>query len=200
MWKRLFRPKPQSRPAITIVSGLPRSGTSMMMRMLAAGGMPILTDHQRQADADNPYGYYELEAVKNIQEDPSFLEHAHGKAFKMVSPLLYHLPKDKRYKVIFMRRNLKEILASQQLMLQRRGKTPPPEEDAHLEHLFQKHLHEIEAWLGQQAHIEVLYVDYNAVIRDPAPWAQAVNRFLGGGLDVESMAASVDTTLYRNRV
>ena len=114
--------KVRNKKEIIVVSGLPRSGTSMMMQMLEAGGLPIVTDHIRKADEDNPRGYYELEKVKKIKEDPSWLADCHGKAFKMVSALLYFLPKSRKFKVIFMKRNIEEMLASQRLMLMRLGK------------------------------------------------------------------------------
>ena len=104
---------------ITIVSGLPRSGTSMMMRMLEAGGMEVVTDNIRKANGDNPHGYFEFEKVKKIKEDSSWLDETFGKVFKMVSMLLYELPSDKNYKIIFMKRNMKEIMASQRIMLKK---------------------------------------------------------------------------------
>lgn len=110
---------------VVIVSGLPRSGTSMMMSMLKAGGMELLVDSQRKADDDNPKGYYELEKVKNLRHDNSWLNEASHKAVKVISILLYQLPEDIRYKIIFIKRNLDEVLASQQLMLERRGNSLP---------------------------------------------------------------------------
>ncbi|GIX47677.1 MAG: hypothetical protein KatS3mg131_1888 [Candidatus Tectimicrobiota bacterium] len=196
MWPWRRHPRP-SREVI-IVSGLPRSGTSMMMRMLAAGGMAVLTDHQRPPDEDNPRGYFELEAAKRIKEDASFLAQAQGKAVKLVSALLYYLPADRPYRVIFMERHLAEVLASQKKMLQRRGK-PVAEDDARMAQVFAKHLAEVKAWLAQQPHIACLYVSYHQVIAAPQAQARAVNRFLGGGLDVKRMAQAVEAALYRNR-
>src|SRR5437868_1127771 len=111
---------------LTIVSGLPRSGTSMMMRMLEAGGMPVLTDKVRSADEDNPNGYFEFEAVKRTKQDASWLDDSGGRAVKMVYRLLYDLPVNRNYRVLFMRRNLKEVLASQREMLRRKD----PDADA----------------------------------------------------------------------
>src|SRR5882762_6422917 len=113
MWKHFFRLRPTTLPYITIVSGLPRSGTSMMMSMLGAGGMSLVVDDRRVPDVDNPRGYHELESVKHLKEDASFLNDAHEKAVKIISKLLYDLPKDKHYRILFMRRDLSEILASQ---------------------------------------------------------------------------------------
>src|ERR1700730_18485992 len=91
---------------IIIVSGLPRSGTSLMMQMLDRGGVEVVTDNLRTADTDNPKGYYEFEQVKTIKRDTTWLPATRGKAFKMVSQLLYHLPPVETYRVIFMERGL----------------------------------------------------------------------------------------------
>lgn len=183
---------------ITIVSGLPRSGTSMMMRMLDAGGMDVVVDHMRKPDEDNPVGYYEFEKVKKIKEDVSWLDGVKDKVVKMISVLLYDLPSNNHYKVIFMKRNMQEILASQRRMLERRG-TEDENSDEKMERFFQKHIAEIEGWLRTQAHIDVLYVDYNDAVKDPMKSAQQVNAFLDNTLNMEKMAAAVDKLLYRNR-
>jgi hypothetical protein len=170
----------------------------MMMHMLAAGGMDIVTDHIRQADADNPQGYFELEKVKNIKEDASFLDHTHGKAFKMVSMLLRDLPLNKRYNIIFMRRDMTEVLASQHFMLERRGKGTSID-DQEMARRFAIHLDAITAWLDAQPHMDVLYMHYNDVMRHPLASAEQVQRFLRNRLDPHKMAAVVDQALYRNR-
>jgi hypothetical protein len=198
MWKHLYGPKKETPLYITIVSGLPRSGTSMMMRMLEAGGMEVVIDNVRQADADNPYGYYEFEKVKKIKEDASFLEETHGKAFKMVSLLLYELPKAKQYKIIFMKRNIDETLASQKVMLGRGGKGVE-EDNIGMKRAFENHIHQITLWLAQQEHTDVMYVNYHDVLEDALASAQAINQFLGNRLDVRKMAAIVDQALYRHR-
>jgi len=198
MSKQLFGLEKTASAAITIVSGLPRSGTSMMMRMLEVGGMEVMTDNIRQADADNPLGYYELEKVKRIQEDATFLDDAHGKAFKMVSMLLRHLPPHKDYKIIFMRRDLQEVLASQKIMLARRGKDTSGDDQEMARH-FAKHLDDMAAWLATQQHMDVMYVGYHDVFRHPLRSAETVNRFVGHRLDPHKMAAVVEPTLYRNR-
>ena len=184
---------------IAVVSGLPRSGTSMMMKMLEAGGLALLTDGQREADEDNLGGYYELEQVKKVAQDSSWLEEAKGRAVKVISRLLYDLPKTYNYRVIFMLRNLDEVLASQQQMLQRRGRADGGVGDEELKRLFQKHLDEISKWLGQQANFAVLYLSYNEVLSQPGPKAQEVARFLGGELDAVRMSGVVDQRLYRQR-
>jgi hypothetical protein len=183
---------------ITIVSGLPRSGTSMMMRMLDAGGMDVVVDHVRKPDEDNPVGYYEFEQVKKIKEDASWLDSVKGKVVKMISMLLYDLPSNNHYKVIFMNRNMQEILTSQRTMLERRG-AKDESSDEEMERFFNKHLVDIERWLHDQDHIDVLYVDYNDAVKDPVKSAQQVNAFLDNTLNVEKMAAAVDGLLYRNR-
>jgi hypothetical protein len=183
---------------IVIVSGLPRSGTSMMMKMLEAGGLAILTDNVRSADEDNPKGYYEFEPVKQIEHDKSWLPTARGKVVKMISALLRHLPLEYRYRVIFMRREMAEVLASQRQMLMRRGEVAK-EDDERMAALFERHLAEVEAWLGQQTNVRVLFVSYNNILVDPRGQIRAVNEFLGGGLDADAMAAVVDRALHRQR-
>lgn len=185
---------------IIVVSGLPRSGTSMMMQMLEAGGMPLVTDHIRIPDEDNPRGYYEFEKVKKIKEDDSWLENCHGKAFKMVSPLLYYLPLDKKYKVILMRRKMQEILASQKVMLQRLGRESSDVSDEEMAKKFEKHLRDVEDWLARQNKIEVIYIDYNEVIQEPHENTRLVSRFLGGRLNADKMAEVAERSLYRKRI
>ena len=191
----------QTSDAITIVSGLPRSGTSMMMNMLQAGGMELLADGIRTADEDNPKGYFELERVKKVKEDSSWLGEAKGKVVKAISQLLYDLPTDGsyHYKVLFVRRNLDEILASQKKMLIRRGTYKPEVQDEDMRRMFLVHLDEVTEWLKQQSCFEVLYVNYNRMLDDPTDKIEAINRFLGGAMDTSAMAAAIDQALYRNR-
>lgn len=184
---------------VTIVSGLPRSGTSMMMRMLEAGGMEVLTDNIRAADDDNPEGYYEFERVKQVKHDRAWLEDAKGKVVKMVSALLIELPHEYTYKVVFMRRKMEEILASQQRMLTRQGKPTQSVGDDRMAAMFEKHLKQIAAWITQQQNMDAIYVDYNQMLQQPLVQASAVNSFLGSGLDEASMVSIVDPALYRQR-
>jgi hypothetical protein len=184
---------------LTIVSGLPRTGTSMMMRMLEAGGIPVMTDHIRTPDDDNPNGYYEFEAVKHTKQDPSWLQGSDGKAVKMVYRLIYDLPQDRSYRVLFMVRNLKEVLSSQRVMLERNGAATNDVRDERLEDLFSSELNSFFAWVSRQSHIELIRVDYNRIQEDPLPELERVNGFLGGTLDIAAMAAVVDKSLYRNR-
>lgn len=186
------------RDFIAIVSGLPRSGTSMMMKMLEAGGMAVVVDNQRVADEDNPQGYYELEKVKQIKEDPNWIDTVQGKAVKVVSMLLFALPTNRKYRVVLMRRDLEEILASQRVMLERNG-VENDFDDGEMRTLFSKHLGELEHWLQGQEHISCLEVGYKDVLGNPEKNARLINGFLGGGLDVDAMVRSVDQTLYRQR-
>lgn len=183
---------------ISIVSGLPRSGTSLMMKMLEAGGMELVVDHIRKADEDNPLGYFEFEKVKKIREDASWLEDTQGKVFKMISMLLYDLPPDRQYKVIFIKRKMAEVLASQRKMLDRKG-TRGANDDEEMGRLYEKHLAEIEKWLGEQKNMEVLYVSYNDFIERPLENLQDVNRLFENRLDIEKMRGVVDKSLYRQR-
>ena len=184
---------------VTVVSGLPRSGTSLMMQMLAAGGMSVLTDQVRAPDADNPRGYYEFEPVKQTRQDPSWLTAAPGKAVKMVHLLLYDLPRGYSYRVILMRRRLDEVLASQRAMLERQGKKGANLPDPQLAKVFQGQLEKLDQWLPTQPNFRVLSVSYNELLQDPAAAARAVNRFLDGRLDVDAMTRAVDPALYRQR-
>lgn len=184
---------------LTIVSGLPRSGTSMMMQMLDQGGMPALTDHVRTADEDNPKGYYEFEAVKRLSEDASWVAAAQGKVVKMVYRLLYDLPSSHEYRVVFMRRDLREVISSQEVMLERSGKPSgdvPPDK---LSAIYEKELRDVESWLERQPNFQVLYVNHREVLEHPQEVAESLNAFLGGGLDVAAMAAVPDRGLYRKR-
>ena len=187
------------RKTIIIVSGLPRSGTSMMMRMLETGGIQVLTDSIRKSDEDNLRGYYEFERVKQIEHDQSWLEDAEGKAVKMISSLLTHLPPDRSYRVVFMRRKMEEILASQKRMLVRRGEPTDTVNDDRMATLFGRHLRKMETWLGQQPNIEVLYLSYNRVLEDPAGQVERIKRFLVSTLDTARMVEVVDRSLYRQR-
>ena len=184
---------------VTVVTGLPRSGTSMMMKMLESGGIPVLVDHIRTADEDNPKGYYEFERVKQIETDQAWLADAGGKAVKMVAALLKHLPTNYRYRIIFMQRNIGEVLASQRAMLRRRGEPADDLSDDRMADMFAKHVEKIQAWLTQQHNMQVLYVQYAEVIAHPAEQARRLNDFLGGTLDVARMQQTVDRQLYRQR-
>ncbi len=183
---------------ITVVSGLPRSGTSMMMKMLDAGGMEVVTDNIRQADIDNPKGYWEYEPVKKISEDTSWLPATRGRAFKMVSMLLMRLPGEYTYRILFMERDLREVVVSQRKMLERQGKEPAAP-DGRMEAMFARHLDQVDSWLAGQENMVQLRVPFAGVLAEPEAWAVRIEAFLDRELDVRAMARVVDPSLYRNR-
>ncbi len=202
MFKKAFGTRNPARPktqTVIIVSGLPRSGTSMMMKMLAEGGLPVLTDSIRAADEDNPNGYFELEVVKQLTEgQKDWLADADHKLVKVISALLEHLPPEHHYKVLFMERQIAEILASQRKMLARRNENSTIS-DADMEAQFQEHLKAIKYWLARQPNMEVMYVDYNRMMADPDAYCQKIADFIGLPLDVAKMRAVPNASLYRNR-
>lgn len=192
--------KSEEEEAVVVVSGLPRSGTSMLMKMLEAGGLPPITDNIRTADEDNPKGYYEFERVKALDKgDAEWVADAQGKTVKVISALLKYLPPDYQYRVVYIRRNMPEILASQRKMLERRGEDPDKVDDQQMTALFEKHVNQVETWMSEQPNINVLYVHYSDILADPERQAKRMNDFLGGDLQVQSMAEVVDPHLYRNR-
>ena len=203
LYRRLRFGKP-----IVVVSGLPRSGTSMTMKMLEAGGVPIVTDGKRTADESNPKGYFEFEPVMRLQKDPDkrWLVEARGKAVKIISFLLASLPETHNYKVIFMHRDLHEVMASQSKMLEQRGEPKGGEADADananddaLTASYEKDVEKTKRLLARRSCFDLLDVDYKAVLEDAAGAAERIDAFVGGRLDVGAMAAVVDQQLYRNR-
>jgi hypothetical protein len=184
---------------ITVVSGLPRSGTSMMMQVLEAGGVPVLTDNIRKKDEDNPEGYYEFEPVKRTKDDPSWVPAAKGKAVKMVYSLLYDLPTEYVYRVIFMRRNMKEVIASQKVMLERTGRKGAQVSDEKLAELFNIQLKKFDYWIATRKNFSVLSVDYKDMIASQKAECERIHTFLGGILDVDAAMAAVNSSLYRRR-
>ncbi|MBP7999476.1 MAG: sulfotransferase family protein [Chloroflexi bacterium] len=185
---------------ITIVSGLPRSGTSMMMKMLVAGGIAPLTDAIRSADGDNPEGYYEFERVKQLDKgDTTWLVEAQGKVVKVISALLKHLPTRYEYRVVFMRRRIEEVLASQKKMLIHRGEATDAVSDEELAQLYRKHLGQVDAWLNSQPNVRVLYVNYNTILKNPEAELPAILAFFDDKLDRDKMLQVVKPELYRNR-
>ncbi len=196
---RVYRRLRYGQP-IVIVSGLPRSGTSMVMKMLEAGGLSVLTDGLRTADEDNPKGYFEVERVKNLaqEDDKGWLAGARGKGIKVISYLLKSLPPTFNYRVVFIRREMEEVLASQRKMLARRGET---EETApeRMRALFEDDLWRAGYQLKRRPEFESIELRYSDVVARPLDEARRLAAFLGGGLDAEAMAAAVDPQLYRNR-
>jgi hypothetical protein len=184
---------------ITVVSGLPRSGTSLMMKILEAGGKTVLTDNLTSADEDNLKGYYEDERVKALHKDNAWISESESQVVKVISYLLKYLPEGHEYKVIFMERNIPEVLASQKKMMQRRGEPIDDVPDEVMTVIFQKHLDETIDWLGQQRNMQTLFISYNDSLDAPKATVEKVNSFLGGGMDIEKMIQVVDPSLYRQR-
>lgn len=188
-----------SNPMIIVVSGLPRSGTSMMMKMLETTKIPVLTDEIREADEDNLKGYYEDERAKTLHKDNNWISEAEGKAVKVISYQLPHLPPKHEYRIIFMERKIEEVLASQRKMMQRRGEPEDDIPDSVMAGIFQKHLTETNEWLNEQPNIKTLYISYNETLEDPETSAEQIAAFLGRDLDIEKMMQIVDPKLYRQR-
>jgi hypothetical protein len=188
-------------PPVVVVSGLPRSGTSMLMKMLEEGGLPVWSDGIRAADGQNPKGYYELERIKELDKggDRHWVREGRGRAVKVISSLLEHLPEDNNYRVLFIRRPMDEVLASQAAMLAERGEAGGDLDDAAMTRVFETHLRKVKSFLARRPAFEVLDVDYHDVLIDARRQARRIHAFLGGSLDVEKMAAVVDRQLYRNR-
>lgn len=195
---RLF--KPDYGPSIIIVSGLPRSGTSMMMKMLEAGGVSIMTDAVRTADIDNPKGYYEYERVKDLEKekDKSYIREGRGKALKVISWLLKDLPEENHYKIIFMRRDLTEVIASQNKMIKNRGEVDQSD-DRMMADAYLNHLASVRILARKRPNFEMVEIRYDTAVKDAKSAAKQVNAFLSGNLDEAKMAQVVDAELYRNR-
>jgi len=194
-----FRRRKYGEPVI-VVSGLPRSGTSMMMKMLDAGGVPVMTDAIRKADVDNPKGYYEYERVKHLEKetDKSYVREARGKALKVISFLLKDLPDDNFYRVIFMRRHLDEVIDSQNKMLDRRGENSIDERETMAE-AYRNHLAAVKILVRKRSNFSMLEFRYDEAVKNPRAAGREVNAFLGGRLDEAAMTAVIDAELYRNR-
>jgi hypothetical protein len=196
-FRRGLRP---SRP-IVVVSGLPRSGTSLAMRMLDVGGLPVMTDGRRHADVSNPNGYYELERVKTLEGagDAPWLDDARGKAVKIISFLLTWLPETYDYRVVFMERRIEEVLASQDAMLRHRGETAAISAARDAGALYEEHLRQVDRFLSRRSCFSVLRLDYGDVVARPGDAAARLAQFVDVPLDVARMASVADPALYRNR-
>ena len=185
---------------VIVVSGLPRSGTSMMMKMLDAAALPIMTDNERAADEDNPKGYFEYARVKDLKDeaDKSWVREARGQVLKVISHLLETLPDENFFRVILVRRDFDEIIASQNKMLERRGEENQAA-DSTVNEAYIRHLVDIRYMVRRRPNFEMIEVQFMQAMEAPRIFATDVNKFLGGNLDVESMMAVVDLELYRNR-
>ena len=187
------------RGTYTIVSGLPRSGTSLMMQMLRAGGLDLMHDGQRGADEDNLEGYWEWEAVKSLKKNPRLIEQAEGKVIKVISSLLGQLPPRHRYRIVFMVRPVAEVVDSQWAMLARQGQNPRSER-AHLIQTQQTHLDQTLAQLRQRGDVELLEIDYPALVADPAGQLPALSAFLEETApQLAAMRAVIRPDLHRQR-
>jgi hypothetical protein len=191
---------PSSREFVAVVSGVPRSGTSLAMHMLQAGGIPPLTDGLRQPDQHNPHGYFEYEPVKRLAQDSSWVPVlAPGRALKVIYRLLPHLPSTVDYRVLFMERDWREVFRSQQSMLLARNDAAADQPEARLVAAISAEVRAVKDWAESQSNIRLLPVPYGAAVAEPLYWARAISGFLGGGLDIEAMAAVADPQLYRHR-
>lgn len=184
---------------VIVVSGLPRSGTSMAMQMLKAGGVPILTDAAREADEDNPRGYLEFEAVKRLKSDRTWLDRAGGHAVKIIHMLLVDLPDDRPYRIVFMNRPMSEVIRSQSIMLGRSGRKGAALAPERLAQVFHAQLTQVRQWLAARPNFQVLEVEHAAVMAGPLEQARRIQAFLRLPLDVDAMATAVDPSLHRNR-
>jgi len=166
---------------------------------LEVAGFPPLTDNIRTPDGDNPKGYFEFEPVKKLKDgDITWLPEAEGKAVKIISALLTQLPPDFEYRVLFMQRKIEEVLASQAKMLENRGEKSDIDDET-MANLFEKHIQQVRAWMDSQADFHYLDVNYNAMLENPLTHIKKINQFLGGNLDEEKMATTIDPELYRQR-
>ena len=188
-----------SKNFVTIVSGLPRSGTSMMMRMLEAGGISPVVDGERKANADNPMGYYEFEPVKALKEDSSWVADSTGQAVKVIYKLVYDLPNNVPYRIVFMQRDIEEVLSSQEKMMRRDGLDPDTIGRDLLFNLFQTDVMDFRRWAEVQGNIQIMYADYRRMVDEPEEMSRHIAEFLDQDLDIQAMASVVDPDLYRNR-
>jgi hypothetical protein len=171
-----------------------------MMRMLDLGGIPALTDNIRKADLDNPKGYYEFEPVKRTKQDPSWLEQGSGKVVKMVHLLLLDLPKTYEYRVVFMRRRLEEVIKSQNVMLEHKGKSTQGLKEEQMMALFRQQIKQVQDYMVANTNFKCVEIDYNQMLANPKPSVEKLNSFLGGKLNTAAMLEVVDPTLYRQRL
>ena len=200
VWSSQAQAAPLSE-SLVVVTGLPRAGTSMLMQMLASGGIPVLTDDVRIADEDNPRGYYEFEPVKKLMSDSRWLRDAKGKAVKIVAPLVPSIPRGIPLRLIVIERDLDEILASQEKMIERRGEkiSGTVERRERLKAEYRRTLRRVAKWIGNRADASVLALERSAILQDATGASERIREFLEGGVNVSAMAAAVDPSLHRNR-
>lgn len=186
---------------ITVVSGLPRTGTSMMMQILHKGGMDVLTDNLRKPDDNNQKGYYELEKVKYLEKDNSWMHEAENKAVKIIAQLLFFLPSQYEYQIVFMEREIKEVMASQEKMLKNLGREDALDVDADkLANMFSQQIVKVKQWLSEQSNIRTLFVPFSGLFENPDEQMNRIGKFLNQDLDLEAMRNVIKPSLYRSRV
>ena len=193
---RKNRPQPNLKDTLVVVSGIPRSGTSLLMQMLKTGGMEILADEKRKPDESNPKGYLEFEAVKKLAQDNTCLKNQSGKAVKVISSLLKYLPEEQKYKIIFMNRDMHEIIKSQRRMLKKDEKIFSKE----LIKAFLKELKNVKEWVKQQPNKDLLNINYKKVVKNPSEQIDKIIEFLGISLDKNAMIETIDPSLYRSKI
>ncbi|OUR98424.1 hypothetical protein A9Q86_14050 [Flavobacteriales bacterium 33_180_T64] len=167
-----------------------------MMQMLHKGGLEVLTDSNRKADVSNPKGYFEYDPVMSLHKDNSCLGDAQNKSVKIVAPLLKFLDPKYRYKVIFMNRDLDEVVKSQQKMIGKDTDTLPIK----LLETYKKHLHQVETWKAKEPSVELIYVDYKEALNNTESVINKVTSFIDQEMDEKSMLSCVNRSLYRNKI
>lgn len=194
------QPSAEAGRPIIVVSGLPRSGTSMAMAMLTEGGLQCLDDGVRKADENNPKGYFEDERVKTLEStgDTEWIREARGRVVKVVSPLLKNLPTGEAYDVLFMLRDLDEVLASQEKMMDRRGERHEVSREQ-MKSIYRDHLTKVDSQLRERPGVRVKYLDHRKVIDSTREMSEQISAFLDLDLDLDRMVGAVDVNLYRNR-
>lgn len=185
---------------IIVVTGLPRSGTSLVMQILQSMGIDLFTDNKRSPDQSNPRGYFEHELVKTIEYDTSWIKKVEGKAIKIVSPLLVYLPNNYNYKIIFMDRVLDEIVQSQEKMLLVNGVPNPQIEPEVIKQIFIKDLKQAWSWIRELSHSESLEISHSKLLKKPESELEKVNGFLNIKVDLENTLKVIDKKLYRSMI
>ena len=185
---------------IIVVSGLPRSSTAMMMKMLKEGGIQILSDDVKKPDDNNPQGYFEYDLVSKLPEGKTdWLEEAEGKVVKVISYFLHHLPPKHEYRVLFMERNFSEILKSQKKTIIEEKQKIHKKEDKMMEDYYKTHIKQTKEWLSLQPNFSVIYLSYNELVKNPNQDLSKLSNFLEHELNLDKMSKAIDQNLYRQR-
>lgn len=189
---------PRTDAETIIVSGLPRSGTSMLMRILQAGGIPLLTDGKRPPDQSNRFGYFEFDPVKKSASDIGWFEQARGKAVKVIAPLLHFLPPDAPVRLLVIHRPLAQVMASQQAMLARTSTHSPSKIEAPiLPSIFAKLMFGLPRLFQQRPHWQILHISYELMLHNPCDQCRRIATFLGDEFDTQGGASAVDFSQHR---